>query len=77
MQDAETMSIQCMPIRKAWDMEVPGTSVNTTLAATIPGAINTAIDYIIVFLPMPLVWGLHMQRRWRVQIVGIFVLSGL
>ena len=69
--------LQCVPIRKVWEPTVAGFCVNGPLAAIIPGAINVATDFVIVLLPIPLIYKLHMQRRWKTQIIGIFLLSGL
>lgn len=68
---------QCSPMRKQWDMTVSGHCLNTTVAAIIPGAINAGTDLVVVLLPIPFVWNLPMQKKWRIQIVGIFLLSGL
>ena len=68
---------QCVPVHKAWDSEVPGSCVNILLAAPIPGAINVVSDVFTVLLPVPLIWSLHMERNRKIQLVGIFLLSGL
>ena len=68
---------QCVPVHKAWDREVPGSCVEILLAACIPGAINAASDVFTVLLPLPLIWSLHMERNRKIQLMGIFLLSGL
>lgn len=68
---------QCTPVNKAWDLEVEGSCVNILLAACIPGSINVVSDVITVLLPLPLIWNLHMERNRKIQLVGIFLLSGL
>ncbi len=68
---------QCTPMEKAWNLEMPGTCLNPTVAATIPAALNVAADFMTVIMPMPLIWNMHMQRRWRIQLIGIFMLGGL
>ncbi|MCJ1450945.1 hypothetical protein MMC28_001279 [Mycoblastus sanguinarius] len=69
-------TFQCRPINAAWDMRVRGTCVNSDLAAIVPGVINVIADFVTVFLPIPLIWSLHMEKKWRIQLVGIFLLSG-
>lgn len=72
------MSIfQCTPVHKAWDPATPGTCLDTFVAASTPAAINVVADFATVFLPMPLIWGLQMQWRRKVQLLGIFMLGGL
>ena len=68
---------QCVPVHKAWDPTVPGSCVKILLAAPIPGAINVVSDVFTVLLPVPLIWTLHMERNRKIQLVGIFLLSGL
>ena len=68
---------QCNPINKAWDLEVKGTCVNILLSSCIPGAINVLCDLLTVVLPLPLIWNLHMERSRKLQLAGIFLLSGL
>ncbi|CAF9919147.1 MAG: hypothetical protein ALECFALPRED_000982 [Alectoria fallacina] len=71
------MSIfQCAPVHKAWNPATPGTCLNTFVAATSPAAVNVVADFATVFLPMPLIWGMHMQWKRKVQLLGIFMLGG-
>ena len=72
------MSIfQCTPVHKAWDPATPGTCLNTYIAATTPAAINVVADFATVFLPMPLIWGMHITWKRKLQLLGIFMLGGL
>ena len=68
---------QCNPVHKAWDVEVPGSCVNILLAACIPGSINVITDLVVVLVPVPMIWNLHMDTIRKIQLVGIFLLSGL
>ena len=68
---------QCTPVHKTWDAKVEGSCVNTLLAVSIPGSINVVSDVVTVLLPLPLIWNLHMERNRKIQLVGIFLLSGL
>ena len=67
----------CTPVHKAWDPATPGTCLNTFVAATSPAAINVVADFATVFLPLPLIWGMRMQWRRKIQLIGIFMLGGL
>ncbi|KAF6219618.1 hypothetical protein HO133_004087 [Letharia lupina] len=68
---------QCTPVHKAWDLNVEGSCVNILLAACIPGSLNVISDVVTFLLPIPLIWNLHMERNRKIQLVGIFLLSGL
>ena len=60
-----------------WNEALPGTCINAGLAATVLGIFNVTADFATVFLPLPLIWNLHMQRKWKFQLIGIFLLSVL
>ena len=68
---------QCKPVHGAWDVFIQSVCVNIPLAAIIMGSINVVVDFVVLFLPMPLVWNLNIQKKWKVQLVGIFLLGGL
>ncbi|CAD6572261.1 MAG: hypothetical protein ASARMPRED_005213 [Alectoria sarmentosa] len=68
---------QCTPVHKAWDLDVEGSCVNILLAACIPASINVVSDVVTFLLPLPLIWNLHMERNRKIQLLGIFLLSGL
>ena len=68
---------ECTPVNKAWDLNVEGSCVNIVLGTCIPGSINVLSDVVTVLLPVPLIWNLHMELNRKIQLVGIFLLSGL
>lgn len=74
--DSETC-VECTPVHKAWDLDVEGSCVNILLAACIPASINVVSDVVTFLLPLPLIWNLHLERNRKVQLLGIFLLSGL
>ena len=68
---------QCRPINAAWNFSIEGNCVDLALGGIIVGSVNVATDFVILFLPMPLVWSLKIQNKWKVQLAGIFLLGGL
>ncbi|KAL8793920.1 MAG: hypothetical protein Q9195_003539 [Heterodermia aff. obscurata] len=66
----------CRPINAAWDFSVKGTCVDLALGGIIVGSVNVATDFVTLFLPMPMVWGLKIELKWKIQLVGIFLLGG-
>lgn len=68
---------QCEPVRHYWDPEVPGhCTVEGTLASTLPATISsTLIDFMVLILPVPMVWKLNMSRRKRIA-VSILIALG-
>ncbi|KAL9135858.1 MAG: hypothetical protein Q9175_002947 [Cornicularia normoerica] len=68
--------LQCHPINKTWNMEIPGHCLNAGLVATSLGVFNVTADFATVLMPLPLIWNLHMERKWKIQLICIFLLSG-
>lgn len=66
----------CRPINAAWDFSIRGTCVDLALGGIIIGSFNVATDFVTLFLPMPMVWGLNIELKWKIQLVGIFLLGG-
>ena len=66
----------CRPVEAVWDPHVKGWCINVTVAAIIFGSINVCIDIVLLVLPIPLVWRLKIQRKWRIQLIGVFLLGG-
>ena len=68
---------QCQPISAAWDLSVhPIYCVNISLGAIIMGAVNAATDFLVLILPIPIVLGLRLKTKWKIQLIGIFLLGG-
>lgn len=68
---------QCRPVNAAWNFSVQATCVDLALGGIIVGSVNVATDFVTLFLPMPMVWRLNIETKWKVQLVGIFLLGGL
>ena len=68
---------ECRPVNAAWNLAIKGSCVNLALGGIIVGSVNVAADFVTLFLPMPMVWSLNIETKWRVQLVGIFLLGGL
>lgn len=63
---------QCHPVQKAWMPSVPGHCVSTSslwLASAIP---SVAIDLMILFVPLPMLWQLQMKKSRKALIIGVF-----
>ena len=69
--------LNCLPVNATWNMAVRGTCINRNLAAIILGSINVLIDVVLLVLPMPLVWKLNIPLKFKLQLIGIFLLGGL
>ena len=68
---------QCRPVDAAWNLSVtPTYCVNMSLGAIIVGALNAATDFLVLILPIRIVLGLRLKMKWKVQLIGIFLLGG-
>ena len=64
---------QCNPVRKHFEPELPGHCVPTStlwLSGAIPSVI---IDFLLLVLPLPMLWRLKMKMSRRILIMMVFV----
>ena len=64
--------LSCIPVQKAWNPTIPGHCLDTQhnfLGATIT---NIIIDIVLLVLPMPMLWQLHIRTSRKVGLVGVF-----
>ncbi|KAL8795742.1 MAG: hypothetical protein Q9195_001793 [Heterodermia aff. obscurata] len=68
----------CRPIRAAWDPSVAGAKcLDLNLAYISQAIMNVITDFVILLLPMPILWGLHLDRNKKLQLIGIFMTGSL
>lgn len=65
-------TFQCTPIYKYWIPAVPGTCVSVWMVATLHALFDAILDVIILVLPMPMVWRLHVGRNRKISIFLAF-----
>lgn len=63
---------RCTPVRKAWDPEVEGHCLDLVKLGVSAGYINIVTDFLILILPIPMVWSLHLSSKIRLGIIAIF-----
>ena len=65
-------TFSCVPVHKAWDSTVPGhcsSLFKSFLGTAIP---NIVIDFILLVLPVPILWRLHMKIPSKIALVAVF-----
>ena len=72
-----TSAFQCTPVRKAWEIEIPGHCFNPLSYITGVHTTNLVLDIVILSLPVSAVWRLQMSLAKRTSVIGIFLLGGL
>lgn len=66
---------QCTPISRLWSLTAP--CQTSFVPAAIFGSINALTDLIILTLPLPMVWGLHLPRKQKIAVSATFLLGVL
>jgi hypothetical protein len=69
----------CRPIHFFWNHQ-PATGycpVNVDKVFYIQAIPNIATDLILLALPIPLIWNLHLPNVQKISLIGIFLLGGL
>ncbi|KAL5395856.1 hypothetical protein PMIN06_004333 [Paraphaeosphaeria minitans] len=74
-----TVLLQCIPLSSLWDAEAAKGAKCIKLVDFYyaNAAINLTNDVVILFLPIKVLWGLHMPLRQRIGLCGLFGLGGL
>ncbi|KAK0509450.1 hypothetical protein JMJ35_007844 [Cladonia borealis] len=67
---------QCTPIHRYWDLTQPGRCVNGDNILIVPGAVNCVLDFLIIILPLPLLWRLRTSVPQKGVLTGIFICAG-
>lgn len=67
--------LTCRPLAKYWDPLLPGVCENLLGSIIALSSCNVAMDLTIVLLPMPMVWGLQMATRRKLELTIIFALG--
>lgn len=68
-------ALQCRPMNAYWDKSIDGHCIDSTSFIIVNQGFNVITDFVILILPIPIIWGL--QRAWqdKVALNGIFALG--
>ena len=75
--------LRCDPIDDMWNPLIVGTPlvrdycINDNTYYISSSAINVALDFWILILPLSIVWTLQLSRKRKVGLTAIFLLGGL
>ena len=64
---------QCFPIEKLWNPSVQGHCISYGKLSFSMGIVNIVNDFVILILPMPLVWRLQLKRNKKILITVTFM----
>jgi hypothetical protein len=63
---------QCEPISKVWKFGSPGECLDQCVILLAIAIFNLATNIMIILLPMPTIWRLHMPLRKKIALLCIF-----
>ncbi|KAG7004638.1 hypothetical protein G7Y79_00024g055880 [Physcia stellaris] len=69
-------AFQCIPVRKAWEPEIPGRCINFLdffIGIQVP---NIILDALILALPVRAVLQLQMSKKKKISVLAVFLLGG-
>ncbi|KAJ5926291.1 hypothetical protein N7516_008064 [Penicillium verrucosum] len=66
---------QCRPLRAYWDHSVEGTCFDAQEFIIVNQAFNVLMDFVILFLPIPMIWNLHRAWQDKLALNGVFALG--
>lgn len=69
--------VECVPINRMWDRTVEGTCINLTIFWYINAVFNIFADFMIFFLPLPVINTLSLPLRSKIGLMAIFALGAL
>lgn len=65
----------CQPLQKNFDKTIPGHCVDLINFFRWNGICNLLIDFLILLLPLPMVWHLNIALRQKISLSAIFGLG--
>lgn len=70
---------QCRPFQAAFDPELLLTDQCINLQAYNRGitASNLCLDFVMLYMPLHMVWGLKLATRHRIGLSGVFLIGGM
>ncbi|ROV88785.1 hypothetical protein VSDG_08967 [Cytospora chrysosperma] len=66
----------CTPVVSFWEFERREHCINTEMFYGGVAISNVLFDFILLFIPIPLVWRLHMTTQRKLSVSFVFVLGG-
>ena len=68
---------QCKPIKGYWNSDPEADCISNAKVFIAMASLNTITDFLVLSLPLPLLWKLQMPRGMKLQVMGIFSVGGL
>ncbi|PYI03861.1 integral membrane protein [Aspergillus sclerotiicarbonarius CBS 121057] len=69
-------ALQCRPLRAYWDPSTPGQCLDDYKLIVVNQIFNVIMDFVILALPIPMIWNLHRTWQDKLALNGVFALGG-
>ena len=71
------MIAQCQPAHALWDITyTPRNCIDLRTFFIGSGVPNILLNFIILILPLPMIWALEIERKHKLALSGVFLLGG-
>ena len=67
----------CTPVKYFWDKSVGGHCVNTGVFYIVGSTMQLVTDVVVLFIPLPVVWSLHIGTSRKIGLSIIFLLGSV
>lgn len=75
---AFTNLLACTPIEKSWDVSITtGSCINGPIFYFANAGLNIGTDFVMLILPIPMLWNLRMPRMQKAGLIGVFMAGSL
>ena len=68
---------ECVPISGLWDLSISSRCISLVPFFIGAGVPNVVLNVVIVFLPLPMIWTLDIERKHRWALSAVFGLGAL
>ena len=68
---------QCVPVRKSWNKHLYGHCIDTDAFWIAYAVMNVLTDVMVLSLPIPQIFKLHLRLREKLMVSGVFLLGGM
>ncbi|KAH7110956.1 hypothetical protein EDB81DRAFT_671724 [Dactylonectria macrodidyma] len=69
--------VTCVPIAKYWDETIPGGCINRSTLQKVLAGFNIVNDLALLVAPLPFLKNLHIARRAKLILIGVFGCGGV
>lgn len=69
------LGLECVPVAKSWDPNVKGRCLDLVAFSYFTNITNLVTDIWVFLLPVPIILRLHIDRKRKLELAGIFTIG--